>query len=178
MHWIFTFETVEKQPSRRVLRKRCSENMHKFTGEHPFQSVISIKLQRNFTKIALRHGCSPVNLLHILRTPFPRNTSGWLLLDILHFRLSSCNKGKCFQKGWMFLLEKTDVLVWCLLVHFFCWISNHFLRVSSVLMLWLYLNAGYLSSENVNEWGVFLLLLFFFVWLFFFVLLSFFLLWN
>ena len=30
--------------------------------------------------IALRHGCSPVNLLHIFRAPFPRNTSGWLLL--------------------------------------------------------------------------------------------------
>ena len=24
-----------KQPSRCVLRERCSENMHKFTGEHP-----------------------------------------------------------------------------------------------------------------------------------------------
>ena len=25
-------------------------------------------------------GCSPVNLLHIFRTTFPKNTSGWLLL--------------------------------------------------------------------------------------------------
>ena len=33
----------------------------------------------NFIEIALRHGCSPVNLLHIFRTPFPKNTSGWLL---------------------------------------------------------------------------------------------------
>ena len=48
----------------------------KFTGEHPCRSVISIKLQSSFIEIALRHGCSPVNLLHILRTPFPRNTSG------------------------------------------------------------------------------------------------------
>ena len=31
-------------------------------------------------EIALRRGCSPVKLLHIFRTPFPRNTSGWLLL--------------------------------------------------------------------------------------------------
>ena len=30
---------------------------------------------------ALRHGCSPVNLLYIFRTPFPRNTSRWLLLQ-------------------------------------------------------------------------------------------------
>ena len=56
--------------------KICS----KFTGEQPCQSVISIKLQSNFIEIALRHGCSPVNLLHIFKTPFPRNTSGWLLL--------------------------------------------------------------------------------------------------
>ena len=46
--------------------KICS----KFPGELPCQSVISIKLQRNFIKIALQHGCSPVNLLHIFRTLF------------------------------------------------------------------------------------------------------------
>ena len=57
--------------------KICS----KFTGEHPCRSAISIKLQSNFIEIALRHGCSPVNLLHIFRTPFHKNTSGWLLLD-------------------------------------------------------------------------------------------------
>ena len=34
----------------------------------------------NFIEITLRHGFSPVNLLHIFRTPFPENTSGWLLL--------------------------------------------------------------------------------------------------
>ena len=34
----------------------------------------------NFIEITLRHGCSPVNLLHIFRTPFTKNTSGWLLL--------------------------------------------------------------------------------------------------
>ena len=31
----------------------------------------------------LRHGCSPVNLLHIFRKPFLKNTSGWLLLDFV-----------------------------------------------------------------------------------------------
>ena len=38
------------------------------------------KLLCNFIEVALRHGCSPVNVLHIFRTPFPKNTSGWLLL--------------------------------------------------------------------------------------------------
>ena len=36
----------------------------------------------NFIEIALRHGCSPVNLLHIFRTLFPKNTSEGLLLYI------------------------------------------------------------------------------------------------
>ena len=56
----------------------------KFTGEHSCRSVISIKLQSNFIEIALRHGCSPVNLLHIFRTPITKNTSGRLLLYIIY----------------------------------------------------------------------------------------------
>ena len=54
----------------------------KLTAEHPCRSAISIKLQSNFIEIALRHGCSPVNLLHIFRTPFYKNTSEWLLLPL------------------------------------------------------------------------------------------------
>ena len=30
--------------------------------------------QSNFIEITLRHGCCPVNLLHIFRTPFIKNT--------------------------------------------------------------------------------------------------------
>ena len=40
------------------------------------------KVASNFIENTLRHACSPVNLLHIFRTPFPRNTSGWLLLAV------------------------------------------------------------------------------------------------
>ena len=58
------------------LRKSVLKICSKFTREHPCRSANSIKL----LEIALRHGCSPVNLLHICRTPFLRNTSGWLLL--------------------------------------------------------------------------------------------------
>ena len=65
----------QKQLIRGVL-KVCS----KFTGEHSCLSVISINLQSNFIEITLRHQCSPVNLLHVFRTPFRKNTSGCLLL--------------------------------------------------------------------------------------------------
>ena len=41
---------------------------------------VDVQYPENFIKIALRYGCSPVNLLHIFRTPCPKNTSGWLLL--------------------------------------------------------------------------------------------------
>ena len=57
--------------------KMCS----KLPGERPCQSAISKKLQSNFIKIALRHECSPLNLLLIFRTSFLKNTSGLLLLN-------------------------------------------------------------------------------------------------
>ena len=38
------------------------------------------KVASNFIEITLLYGCSPVNLLHIFRTPSPKNTFGWLLL--------------------------------------------------------------------------------------------------
>ena len=40
------------------------------------------KLQSSFIEIAFPHGCSPVNLLPIFRTPFLKNSSGWLLLEL------------------------------------------------------------------------------------------------
>ena len=59
--------------------KICS----KFIGEQAYRSVISIQLQSNFIEITPRHGCSTVNLLHILGTPFSQNTSRWLLLSLV-----------------------------------------------------------------------------------------------
>ena len=42
------------------------QNMQAQCVQNPFQNTI-------------RHGCSPVNLLHILKTPFFKKTYGWLL---------------------------------------------------------------------------------------------------
>ena len=69
----------------------------KFTGEHRYRSVISIKLLCKFIEITFRHGCSPLNLLHIFRTPFPRNTSWWLLLILLRFQNKYVNIESLFQ---------------------------------------------------------------------------------
>ena len=73
-----------------VIRKICS----KFTRKHPCRSAISIMLQSKSIEITLRHGCFPANLLQILRTSFPKNTSRRLILLLvvnyfwkkIHFR--------------------------------------------------------------------------------------------
>ena len=62
----------QKQPPRDVPRKRFSDNMQQMYGRTRMAKC-------DFNKVTL-HGCSPVNLLHIFRTPFLKNTSGWLLL--------------------------------------------------------------------------------------------------
>ena len=40
-----------------------------------------------FAEITIRHGCSPVDLLHTFRTPFPKNTTRRLLLYFYSFSL-------------------------------------------------------------------------------------------
>ena len=47
-------------------KKSCSENMQQIYEKTSVP-------ESNFIEIALRHGCSPVNLLHVFGTPFPRN---------------------------------------------------------------------------------------------------------
>ena len=88
-------------PPEVFLQKGILKICSKFTGEHPCRSVISIKLFPSrsviliklfpcrsvisikllcdFVEIILWHGCSPVNLRHIFRTPFYKNTSARLL---------------------------------------------------------------------------------------------------
>ena len=90
-HKQYLFSLLQKQLFRGALSKRYSKICSKFTREHPCRSVISIKLLCNFIETTLRHGCSPENLLHIFRTPFTKNTSGWLLL-----LLSSRNAKKTY----------------------------------------------------------------------------------
>ena len=64
---------LQKQPPKGVLRKGFLKICSKFTGEHPCQCAISIKL------LCTLHGCSPVNLLLVFKISFLKNTSGGLL---------------------------------------------------------------------------------------------------
>ena len=75
-----TTTLVRSSPSEVIFGKRCSENMHKIYRRIPYRSAISTELESNFIEIALRYGCSPINLLYIFRAPFSKNTSEWLLL--------------------------------------------------------------------------------------------------
>ena len=68
-----SFLESQKQPPRRVLKKGSSKNMQQIYRRTPMPKC----------DFALWQRFSPVNLLHIFRTTFPWNTSGWLLLELL-----------------------------------------------------------------------------------------------
>ena len=72
---------VKKQSSTGVLRKRCSENMQQIYRKTPMPKF---HFNSNFIEMKLVYGCSPVNLLHIFKTPFAKNTYGGLPL-IVHW---------------------------------------------------------------------------------------------
>ena len=75
------FSQIKKQPTRAELKKRCSENMQQIYRRTPMPKCDFNNVVSNFIEISLRHGCSPVNLLHIFSSPFLMNTSGRLLLQ-------------------------------------------------------------------------------------------------
>ena len=88
------FHSTKKDPC--YCRSSC---MEMFSGEGVLkictrfkcQSVILINLICSFIEITPRNENSPVNLLHIFRTSFPKNSSGWLLLSLLLI-ISYCKK--------------------------------------------------------------------------------------
>ena len=100
----------------------------KFTGEHQLQSVISIKLQSNFIKITLRHGCSPVNLLCILEYLFLRKPldgcACWLVI-------TKTVSDYCFY--WFFYFS----------VAFFYWLM--LLRIPLHVSLWCFSSVPQIS---------------------------------
>ena len=70
--------SVQTQPYRGVIRNSCSENVQLIYRRKPMAKC-------GFKKVALQlywNRISRVKLLHIFRTPFPKNTPGRLLLSV------------------------------------------------------------------------------------------------
>ena len=140
------------------LRKGVLKICTKFSGEYPCRSAISIS---NFIEIALRHGWSPVNLLHIFRTPFLKNTSGRLLLITVPLSTSgsnqitgcymNCNTGLKYVNGGNFLsFEDYEANVnrkpRILSVGFKTW--NYFLKRLTITILNQLVNKHFTVEEN------------------------------
>ena len=83
----------------------------------------------DFNKVAvaitLRHGCSPVNLLHIFRTPFPRNASGRILLKNTWHKEKDWWEGFQLEKFILSLIHKSIIYFVSLnLVHKICYVRS------------------------------------------------------
>ena len=85
----------QKQPFRGVLGKRCSENtqqIYRRTTPMPKCDFNKVALHCIFIEIILPHGCSPVNLLHIFRTSFPRTPLGGCFCNISILKQSNTSR--------------------------------------------------------------------------------------
>ena len=95
---------ITNVPGKTIFRKRGSyiiteAALQRCSWEKVFWKCTANLPQNTHAKVwfedsCLRYGCSPVNLLHIFRTPFPKNITGGLLLII-----SSSQK---FLNQWFF----------------------------------------------------------------------------
>ena len=74
--WLFAHQKakLQKQPSRGVLKKRCSENIQQIYRRTPMPKC-------NFNKVALQSSWMfSCKFAAYFRNTFSKNISGWLLL--------------------------------------------------------------------------------------------------
>ena len=69
-------------------------------------------LSCNFIEITLRYGCSPVNLVHNFKTPFPKNTPGLWLFICCKTKLKT--KYIFFEKIFykIYIICRKNVFIW------------------------------------------------------------------
>ena len=69
-------------------------------------------LSCNFIEITLRYGCSPVNLVHNFKTPFPKNTPGlWLFICCkTKLKTNFFFFEKIFYK--IYIIYRKNVFIW------------------------------------------------------------------
>ena len=88
----------------------------------------------------LRHGSSPVNLLHIIRTPFTKNISGWLLLFCVTCtywkpqwsfdKVLTKYRKSCFWRSFSNTLKNAKNTHWSVIVF---WSASTFLKTEVIL---------------------------------------------
>ena len=108
----------QKQSSEVFLGKGFLKTCSKFTREHACRSVISIKLQSKFIEITLRHGCSPVNLLHLSEYLFL-----WTAVDSCFWSLKKYLS--LFYRWFYFLLRKEKHIGRHVYYFVFFWNANN-----------------------------------------------------
>ena len=96
------------------------------------------ELSKFILNFPLKHVITSTNLLYIFRTPFPKNTSRWLLLLYSHTAKSILilceSKLNLIHNGWLF--AKNVLFVFCLLhfkpsLHYFHWCHFLLLTISN-----------------------------------------------
>ena len=95
-------------PSRGVLKKRCLENIPQIYRRTPMPKCDFNKVAKQLYWIELWYGCSPVHLLHIFRTVFPKNTSEGQLLYLLKSFISLT----WFFLAWIILCNFSFLVIW------------------------------------------------------------------
>ena len=89
-HFCATFNTGDILYTAQNLKDFFSKCDHIRRKQRIWSYLLKKSLMEKFIfiEITLWHGCSPVNFLHIFRTPFLKNTSRWLLLFFFSMFLS------------------------------------------------------------------------------------------
>ena len=97
--------TIQKQPSRVVDRKRCSENMQQIYRRTPMPKFNFNEFAKELYWIHIPAWVFPLYLQHIFGTHFPRNTSWWLLLTIPHKNPETNHRPPSFNVVWKYLRQ-------------------------------------------------------------------------
>ena len=111
--------------------------------------MLKCDLLSQFIEITLRHGCSPVNKLHIFRTTFFKNISGRLLLSYIFIPLwlpklkISGTKQQTLPSFCIFFLENVENKV-LKNVGLLCR-GKHYFKNDALTTLW-----GLANRTNIN----------------------------
>ena len=88
--------------------------LQRYSQEKVFRKYAA-KFHCNFIEITFRHGCFPVNLLHIFRTLFPKNTSRRLLLYFIRMAIVLVIEHNISQKQ-----QSSDCITLDCIMYIFC----------------------------------------------------------